>query len=49
MNPLRPVKDEKFVPPGLDTIFEWDGKMWVESGAKAVPVGSEEAIEEQAD
>jgi hypothetical protein len=49
MKPLRPEKGEKFVPPGLDTIFEWDGKIWVETGAKAVPVDSEKANEKQAD
>jgi hypothetical protein len=45
MKPLSPEKGEKFVPPGLDTIFEWDGKIWVDTGAKAVPVGSEETNE----
>ena len=43
MKSLRPEKGEKFVPPGLDTIFEWDGKISVETGAKAVPMGNKDA------
>ena len=46
MKHRRPEKGEKLVPPGLDTIFEWDGKIWVDTGAKAVPVSSEEKNEE---
>jgi hypothetical protein len=49
MKPLRPKKGERFVPPGLDTIFEWGGKIWVDTCAKAVPVRSEETNEKQAD
>jgi hypothetical protein len=41
MKPLKPEKGEKFVPPGLDTTFKWDGKMWVDTGVKAVPMDSE--------
>jgi hypothetical protein len=41
MKPLKPEKGEKFVPPGLDIVFEWDGKIWVDTGVKAVPMGSE--------
>lgn len=41
MKPLKPEKGEKFVPPGLDTVFEWDGKMWVDTGAKAAPMDSD--------